>query len=80
MEKEININTLDAVAKAASAAYEMAEREGLLKKEEDWDYIEAYDNATIKVSHQAGNDKLHLTIDVSDTVVMQRFGNLDMYQ
>lgn len=32
MEKEINVDTLDAVAKAASAAYEMAEREGLLKK------------------------------------------------
>ena len=39
MEKEINVDTLDAVAKAASAAYEMAEREGLLKKELSLKYL-----------------------------------------
>lgn len=77
MEK-FDVETLDAVAKAAAAAHDMAERENLTG--EFWQYIEAYDNGTIIVTHDEGDDDMHLKIDVSDTVVMQRFGKLDLYK
>ena len=77
MEK-FDVETFDAVAKAAAAAQDMAKRENLTG--EFWQYIEAYDNATIIVTHDEGDDKGHLKIDVSDTVVMQRFGKLDLYK
>lgn len=78
MEQTIEVKTFDAVAKAAAAAQEMAKRENLTG--DFWQYIEAYDNATIIVTHDEGDDDMHLKIDVSDTVVMQRFGKLDLYK